>query len=342
MSEKTLNNIEESHVKLNWTSKTRWRDKWFDKFEKWDVTGDKWPCPSGCWQSPGPGQTVIWNTNTAGEIQWNRDGTFSVQISPQEDEEYLGEILISMDFLGTFSSASSKWILFILNKVKYRGDKKVNKRESQVGLGEHEEGGEAQVAANIFVQLFWKLIFVRIIFEFISFWKYIHISMMIICFQREALMLCFFYFSETTRVTVIRKVIMMIAVTGGGRDWNKVSSWGSGRKFIGRFIVNINLGATQAETKAVIFHSSSLFMDPPSTASKNTNSYYCSHHTCWEGMVLNSAMVAQSFTQIICPLSYLTVLNRDISSRDFSELILLVFHFINFISWFSAGHLIRW
>ena len=140
MSEKTLNNIEESHVKLNWTSKTRWRDKWFDKFEKWDVTGDKWPCPSGCWQSPGPGQTVIWNTNTAGEIQWNRDGTFSVQISPQEDEEYLGEILISMGFLGTFSSASSKWILFILNKVKYRGDKNVNKRESQVGLGEHEEG----------------------------------------------------------------------------------------------------------------------------------------------------------------------------------------------------------
>ena len=96
---------------------------------------------------------------------------------------------------------------------------------------------------------------------------------MIICFQREALMLCFFDFSETTRVTVIRKVIMMIAVTGGGRDRNKVSSWGSGREFIGRFIVNINLGATQAETKAVIFHSSSLFMDPPSTASKNTNSY---------------------------------------------------------------------
>ena len=50
----------------------------------------------------------------------------------------------------------------------------------------------------------------------------------------------------------------------GGReeDRNKVSSWGSGREFIGRFIVNINLGATQAETKAVIFHSSSLFMDP--------------------------------------------------------------------------------
>ena len=69
-----------------------------------------------------------------------------------------------MDFLGTFSSASSKGILFILNKVKYRGDKNVNKRESQVGLGEHEEGGEAQVAANIFVQLFWELIFVRIIF----------------------------------------------------------------------------------------------------------------------------------------------------------------------------------
>ena len=41
----------------------------------------------------GPGQTVIWNTNTAGEIQWNRDGTFSVQISRREDEEYLGEIL---------------------------------------------------------------------------------------------------------------------------------------------------------------------------------------------------------------------------------------------------------
>ena len=40
--------------------------------------------------------------------------------------------------------------------------------------------------------------------------------MMIICFQREALMLCFFDFSETTRVTVIRKVIMMIAVTGEG------------------------------------------------------------------------------------------------------------------------------
>ena len=70
-------------------------------------------------------------------------------------------------------------------------------------------------------------------------------------------------------------------------DRNKVSSWGSGREFIGRFIVNINLGATQAETKAVIFHSSSLFMDPPSTASKNTNSYYYSH-TCWEGMVLFS------------------------------------------------------
>ena len=75
---------------------------------------------------------------------------------------------------------------------------------------------------------------------------------------------------------------------GGGRDRNKVSSWGSGGEFIGRFIVNINLGATQAETKAVIFHSSSLFMDPPSTASKNTNSYYCSHHTCWEGMVFFS------------------------------------------------------
>ena len=41
----------------------------------------------------GPGQTVIWNTNTAGEIQWNRDGTFSVQISRREDEEYLEEIL---------------------------------------------------------------------------------------------------------------------------------------------------------------------------------------------------------------------------------------------------------
>ena len=67
-------------------------------------------------------------------------------------------------------------------------------------------------------------------------------------------------------MTVIRKVIVMIAVTEGGRDRNKVSSWGSGREFIGRFIVNINLGATQAETKAVIFHSSSLFMDP----SKNT------------------------------------------------------------------------
>ena len=40
----------------------------------------------------GPGQTVIWNTNTAGEIQWNRDGTFSVQISPRGDEENLGEI----------------------------------------------------------------------------------------------------------------------------------------------------------------------------------------------------------------------------------------------------------
>ena len=100
-------------------------------------------------------------------------------------------------------------------------------------------------------------------------------------------MLCFFDFSETTIVTVIRKVIMMIAVTGGGRNRNKVSSWGSGGEFIGRFIVNINLGATQAETKAVIFHSSSLFMDPPSTASKNTNSYSCSH-TCWEGMVLFS------------------------------------------------------
>ena len=215
MSETTFINIEESHVKLNWTSKTRWRDKWFDKFEKWDVTGDKWPCPSGCWQSPGPGQTVIWNTNTAGEIQWNRDGTFSVQISPQEDEEYLGEILISMDFLGTFSSASSKWILFILNKVKYRGDKNVNKRESQVGLGEHEEGrwgpGGTKYICSTFLET--NICPHHIC---ISFWKYIHISMMIICFQREALMLCFFDFSETTRVTVIRKVIMMIAVTGEG------------------------------------------------------------------------------------------------------------------------------
>ena len=57
------------------------------------------------------------------------------------------------------------------------------------------------------------------------------------------------------------KVGVITDVTREG-DRNKVSSWGSGREFIGRFIVNINLGATQAETKAVIFHSSSLFMDP--------------------------------------------------------------------------------
>ena len=65
----------------------------------------------------------------------------------------------------------------------------------------------------------------------------------------------------TIKVMKTTKVMMIIAVTQGG-DRNKVSSWGSGREFIGRFIVNINLGATQAETKAVIFHSSSLFMDP--------------------------------------------------------------------------------
>ena len=70
------------------------------------------------------------------------------------------------------------------------------------------------------------------------------------------------------------KVGVITDVTREG-DRNKVSSWGSGREFIGRFIVNINLGATQAETKAVIFHSSSLFMDPPSTPpSKNRKSYY--------------------------------------------------------------------
>ena len=57
------------------------------------------------------------------------------------------------------------------------------------------------------------------------------------------------------------KVGVITDVTREG-DRNKVSSWGSGREFIGRFIVNINLGSTEAETKAVIFHSSSLFMDP--------------------------------------------------------------------------------
>ena len=65
----------------------------------------------------------------------------------------------------------------------------------------------------------------------------------------------------TIKVMKTTKVMMIIAVTQGG-DRNKVSSWGSGREFIGRFIVNINLGSTEAETKAVIFHSSSLFMDP--------------------------------------------------------------------------------
>ena len=57
------------------------------------------------------------------------------------------------------------------------------------------------------------------------------------------------------------KVGVITDVTREG-DRNKVSSWGSGREFIGRFIVNINLGSTEAETKAVIFHSSPLFMDP--------------------------------------------------------------------------------
>ena len=65
----------------------------------------------------------------------------------------------------------------------------------------------------------------------------------------------------TIKVMKNTKVMMIIAVTQGG-DRNKVSSWGSGREFIGRFIVNINLGSTEAETKAVIFHSSSLFMGP--------------------------------------------------------------------------------
>ena len=75
-------------------------DKWFDKFEKWDVTNLKSDMSAvtndlaevGAGRVLGLGQTVIWNTNTAGEIQWNRDGTFSEQISPG-DEENLEEIL---------------------------------------------------------------------------------------------------------------------------------------------------------------------------------------------------------------------------------------------------------
>ena len=86
----------------------------------------------------GPGQTVIWNTNTAGEIQWNRDGTFSVQISPRGDEENLGEIL--WIFIGLSLCMMKVSTVYLVKGNIYKGKENVNKWESQVGLGEHEHG----------------------------------------------------------------------------------------------------------------------------------------------------------------------------------------------------------
>ena len=86
----------------------------------------------------GPGQTVIWNTNTAGEIQWNRDGTFSVQISPRGDKENLGEIL--WIFIGLSLCMMKVSMVYLVNGNIYKGKEDVNKWESQVGLGEHEHG----------------------------------------------------------------------------------------------------------------------------------------------------------------------------------------------------------
>ena len=86
----------------------------------------------------GPGQTVIWNTNTAGEIQWNRDGTFSVQISPRGDEENLGEIL--WIFIGLSLCMMKVSMVYLVNGNIYKGKEDVNKWESQVGFGEHEHG----------------------------------------------------------------------------------------------------------------------------------------------------------------------------------------------------------
>ena len=72
----------------------------------------------------GPGQTVIWNTNTAGEIQWNRDGTFSVQISRRATRRRGIFERNPMDFLGTFSRHHQRQYCFsFINEVKYCGHK---------------------------------------------------------------------------------------------------------------------------------------------------------------------------------------------------------------------------